>query len=118
MSFDAPLIADGADEAVHFDVADTEPSPEARLLDGSLSEDLQKVMDQLSEEQRLLVILADVEQLPYKDIAELMGKPVGTIRSRLHRAHKQMRQKLDRIRESKSAGCKCGMGLCLNPGAC
>jgi RNA polymerase sigma-70 factor (ECF subfamily) len=43
----------------------------------------------------LLVTLADIEELPYKEIAEIMDTPVGTIRSRLHRTHKMLRAKLE-----------------------
>ncbi|RYG29900.1 hypothetical protein EON81_25890, partial [bacterium] len=39
--------------------------------------DLQRAMNSLSPEQRLLVTLADIEGVPYKDIAEMLDKPVG-----------------------------------------
>ena len=64
---------------------------------------LQTVLASLSEEQKTLVLLADVEGLPYKEISELMGKPVGTIRSRLHRTHKLMRQRLDALKAHKES---------------
>lgn len=120
MSYDAPLQAESTDETVYFDVPDVTPGPEAQMIDRSFSEDLQQVLSGLSEEQRTLVILADVEQMPYKDIAELMNKPVGTIRSRLHRAHKQMRSKLERLRACKtvpSKPCTCGLNFCAHAGA-
>jgi RNA polymerase sigma-70 factor (ECF subfamily) len=117
MSYDVPLQSDGIDEPVHFDVADSAPNPEAQLMNASFGEDLQKVLNSLPEEQRALVILADVEQMPYREIAELLGKPVGTIRSRLHRAHKLMRSKLERLRECKRPKCTCGFGLCAHAGA-
>ena len=86
-------------------MADEKPNPEQEMMEHTYSEDLQKVLDSLTAEQRLLVTLADVEGLPYKDIADMMDKPVGTIRSRLHRTHKLIRARLEQSRrqEGKSA---------------
>ncbi len=116
MSYDAPLQKEGSDETVYFDVPDGSPNAEQKLLSETFGEDLQKVLATLSEEQRLLITLADVEQMPYKEIADLMGKPVGTIRSRLHRAHKQMRLRLERLRECQHPPCTCGLRVCGQAG--
>jgi RNA polymerase sigma-70 factor (ECF subfamily) len=43
---------------------------------------------------RLVVVLADVEELTYREIADVMGVPVGTVMSRLHRARQRLRQQL------------------------
>jgi RNA polymerase sigma-70 factor (ECF subfamily) len=48
----------------------------------------------LPEDFRLVVYYADVEGFAYKEIAEIMGTPVGTVMSRLHRGRKQLREKL------------------------
>ncbi len=100
VSYDAPLNA-GNDDVVHFEVADSAPIADQILVNQTLSEDMHAVMESLTEEQRTLIILADVEGMPYKDISEIMGKPVGTIRSRLHRTHKLMRQRLEALRSIK-----------------
>lgn len=100
VSYDAPLQT-GSDDTVHFDVADSLPTADQKLISETMGEELQSVLDSLSQEQRTLVMLADVEGLPYKEISELMGKPVGTIRSRLHRTHKLMRQRLEANRVQK-----------------
>lgn len=102
MSFDAPLIKEGADDHVYFDVPDHSPNAEKSLMNESLSEDLEKTLNVLTPEQRLLVTLADIEQVPYNEIAAMMNKPVGTIRSRLHRAHKLMRSTLERIQTHRA----------------
>lgn len=104
VSYDAPLPTGGSDETLFFDVPDRSPTPEATFLESHFSEDVQAVMDSLTEEQRLLITLADVEQVPYSEIAEIMGKPIGTIRSRLHRTHKAMRERLERLQRAKDKG--------------
>jgi RNA polymerase sigma-70 factor, ECF subfamily len=101
MSYDAPLQKDGSDENLYFDVPDQGPTPESHILNNSFSEDLQRVLNSLTPEQRLLVTLADIEGLPYKEIADIVDKPIGTIRSRLHRTHKLMRQRLEQIEREK-----------------
>lgn len=106
VSYDTPLQSGSGEENLYFDMADEKPNPEQEMLSDTFSEDLQKALDSLSAEQRLLVTLADVEGMPYKDIAEMLDKPVGTIRSRLHRTHKLIRARLEQIRrqDPKSAG--------------
>jgi len=98
VSYDAPLPSANADDNLRFDVADDAPNPEETMLRETYSEDLQLVLNSLSPEQRLLITLADVENVPYQEIADMMGKPVGTIRSRLHRTHKLIRNRLEALR--------------------
>lgn len=109
MSYDAPYQRDGGEETIWFDMADVRPNPEDETLNHTLSEEVQASLDQLSPEQQLLVRLADIEQVPYSEIAQMLNKPVGTVRSRLHRAHKQMRETIERARRSRKAN-----GLCLS----
>lgn len=114
VSYDTPLVREGGDENLYFDMADDAPNPEQKVLESSFSEDLQRALNSLSPEQRLLVTLADVEGVPYKDIAEMMEKPVGTIRSRLHRTHKLIRSRLEQIkREGQGASPRGRLKLAL-----
>jgi RNA polymerase sigma-70 factor (ECF subfamily) len=94
VSFDAPMQADGADDDVYFDSADERENPEEVLVNNSLSEAMEWALSTLSDEHRTLVVLADIQGLPYAEISEIIGAPVGTIRSRLHRIHKTLRARL------------------------
>src|SRR3954471_13745978 len=63
-------------------------SPERTLLDRSVSDDVQKALDALPDDFRTAVVLCDVQGLSYKEIAEIMQTPVGTVMSRLFRGRK------------------------------
>lgn len=56
-------------------------------------------LNELPNSFRVAVYLADVEDLAYQDIAELMGTPVGTVMSRVHRGRRQLRSRIDNARQ-------------------
>jgi RNA polymerase sigma-70 factor (ECF subfamily) len=63
-------------------------------------EDVQKALEALPEGFRLAVLLADVEGFSYKEIAEILGIPIGTVMSRLHRGRRALEKALwERVRE-------------------
>jgi len=94
ISYDAPLTRDASEEGLFFDVPDHGATPEDVLVGDMLSEDLQLAINSLNQDQQLLIKLADVEGMPYREIAQILGKPIGTIRSRLHRTHRLLRTRL------------------------
>jgi RNA polymerase sigma-70 factor (ECF subfamily) len=49
---------------------------------------------ELSEEYRTVLVLKEMEDLRYEEIAEIVGCPIGTVRSRIHRARSELREKL------------------------
>lgn len=59
-----------------------------------LAEEIQRALDELPEEHRTIVLLADVEELSYREIADIAGCPIGTVMSRLHRARKALQSRL------------------------
>jgi RNA polymerase sigma-70 factor (ECF subfamily) len=98
VSYDTPFQPDGFMDMVQFDSADERLNPEEALLFDTVSEELERSLALLTEDQRRLVWLADVEGLPYGEIAAMFKAPVGTIRSRLHRAHKQLKAYLEQAK--------------------
>jgi RNA polymerase sigma-70 factor (ECF subfamily) len=70
------------------------PSAEMEALDRTTDSDLLRALRGLPNEFRTAVYLADIEGYPYREIAEIMGTPVGTVMSRLHRGRKRIREQL------------------------
>lgn len=68
--------------------------PESQALRSLLEKEITRALDELPEEFRLAVVLSDVEELSYKEIAEIMGCPIGTVMSRLHRGRRLLKRRL------------------------
>jgi RNA polymerase sigma-70 factor (ECF subfamily) len=86
----------GAGRVAGWDVADSRPSPDSVILEGSMDEPVQNALSSINPVFRTAVILADVEEMAYEEIAEIMGTSVGTVRSRIHRGRRQLREHLTR----------------------
>jgi RNA polymerase sigma-70 factor (ECF subfamily) len=69
-------------------------SAEDEVMDLFTDDDVKKAIEALPEQFRLAVLLADVEGFSYKEIAEILGIPIGTVMSRLHRGRKGLQKAL------------------------
>lgn len=94
----------------HYRWQDTHPTPlsledddlelvveetlDKNLFDHLLDEEVTQALAELPAEMRLAVLLADVEEFSYRDMAEILGWPLGSVMSRLHRGRQKLRQLL------------------------
>jgi RNA polymerase sigma-70 factor (ECF subfamily) len=88
---------DDVDEWYLFDrlgARNVEGSAEEEVLDKIPDADVKAALESLPENFRLPVLLADVEGFSYKEIADIMGSPIGTVMSRLHRGRKALEKAL------------------------
>jgi RNA polymerase sigma-70 factor, ECF subfamily len=82
------------DGVLVHEAAEAQKSPESMLVDRSVSDDVQRALEALPDDFRVAVVLCDIEGLSYKEIAEVMGTPVGTVMSRLFRGRRLLQASL------------------------
>ena len=70
------------------------PAPEAAVMAAETNRRVMEALEELDDEFRLVVVLCDMEEMDYAQIAQVLGVPVGTVKSRLHRARCMLREKL------------------------
>jgi RNA polymerase sigma-70 factor (ECF subfamily) len=78
-------------------LADSTPRPDAALERNELEAALGRAIAELPEDRRIVVVLRDLEGLSYEEIAQALDLELGTVRSRLHRARADLRDKLERF---------------------
>jgi RNA polymerase sigma-70 factor (ECF subfamily) len=71
-----------------------DPGPEEAAVAGETQRRVEAALASLDEEHRLVAVLSDIEQMDYAQIADVLDVPVGTVKSRLHRARCMLRRKL------------------------
>jgi RNA polymerase sigma-70 factor, ECF subfamily len=94
--------SDPFDERVHVQ-PETEPDPERRLLRDAERRRVAQALEELPLHQREILVLREWEGLSYKEIADVMGLPIGTVMSSLSRARGRLRQALEDPRSVASA---------------
>src|SRR5680860_929777 len=77
-----------------LEAVEAQRSPESEVLDAIPESVVKEALEDLPEQFRMAVLLADVEGFSYKEIAEITDVPIGTVMSRLHRGRKQLQKRL------------------------
>jgi RNA polymerase sigma-70 factor (ECF subfamily) len=84
-----------------LEAVDADQTPENIVLDQIPESIVKEALEDLPEQFRMAVLLADVEGFSYKEIAEIMDVPIGTVMSRLHRGRKQLQKRLWNFAEER-----------------
>src|SRR5688500_16334387 len=77
-----------------LEAAEAGKTPESEVLDSMPDNVVKEALEGLPDQFRMAVLLADVEGFSYKEIADIMDVPIGTVMSRLHRGRKQLQKSL------------------------
>jgi RNA polymerase sigma-70 factor, ECF subfamily len=81
-------------------VADPSPGPDAAASASALRAVVTRALDSLPDDQREILVLREMQQLSYREIAQVVGLPIGTVMSRLSRARRRLQQTLGPVQES------------------
>jgi RNA polymerase sigma-70 factor (ECF subfamily) len=81
--------------------APTEPTPESLLMDRSLDEQVAQALAALPEEFRVAILMVDIDELSYEEVANALEIPVGTVKSRVSRGRADLRRKLGALAASR-----------------
>ncbi len=81
---------------------DEGPPPEARLETEERASVLMAALERLSEEHRLILVLREMDEMSYEEISEILDLPIGTVRSRLHRARGQLKEEMQNYFQDNS----------------
>lgn len=90
VSLDEPIQT--TEGSMTREVPSWDHDPESILMDAQMSELMQKALDDLSKEQKAVLLLREIEELSYEEIAVTMNCSLGTVRSRLSRAKDALRK--------------------------
>jgi len=87
-------VLDGDGDDPPYDPPGREPAPDRRIGDSETRDRIERAIAELDADHQAVVVLRDVEGLDYGGISEVLGCSRGTVKSRLHRARLELRQKL------------------------
>ena len=87
---------DATRERIGYEPPDARPDgqPSHFLEQAERQALVQQALSQLTDEYRTVLVLKEIEELKYEEIAEIVGCPIGTVRSRIHRARLELHEKL------------------------
>ncbi len=89
----------GRDGSAVVDPDDGRPEPDVLAQQAELGRRIEQAIAELDEDHRIVVVLKDVEGFDYEQIAQIVGCPRGTVKSRLHRARLKLRERLTTLVE-------------------
>lgn len=95
---------DGDDERPRIELVDPGPPPDEELFTKVQRERLDILLRSLPPRYRVVVVLRHKEEMSYDEIAAELDIPIGTVKARLHRAHRILRNKLGGAREAGAGG--------------
>ena len=97
------LAANDNEGSRSIDFEGNAPPPDDRMSRSEDVEQLQNAMGRLSEEHRTVLTLREMQQMDYEAISEILELPIGTVRSRIHRAREQLKQQLEFLMHTKES---------------
>ncbi len=103
VSMDEPISFEDGDENVTRDIEDKSAGPEEIMQRQELQDVVQNAMEQLPEQFRTAIVLREMNQLSYEEIAVLTGSELGTVKSRIARARNKVQQVIGDYVERKAA---------------
>ena len=86
-----------------LEAADANRTPEAEVLDGIPDSEVKEALESIPEQFRMAVILADVEGFSYKEIADILEVPIGTVMSRIHRGRRALQTEVVGVRGAQQS---------------
>ena len=92
VSFDQVVHPEGDRAPMQF--AEDAPSPQEQMVDGEERAVLRAALERLTEPHRIVFELAVYQERPYSEVSELLGIPVGTVKSRMHNAVRALKEML------------------------
>lgn len=97
LSLNSPLTARGGRRSELQDIVpDPSPAVDKSVEDGELQSAVKGALTSLPEDEQLVVVLREYQGMKYSEIAEVMDRPIGTLKSINHRAHERLRHALAR----------------------
>lgn len=101
---------EGEDERPRIELVDPGPGPDDQFLSGAERDRLDVLLHSLPPRYRVVVLLRHKEDMSYEEIADELEIPIGTVKARLHRAHRLLRTKLEEAADGDDGGEASGDG--------
>lgn len=102
ISIDKPI--ETSDGSMQMDIEDKSRTPEELLESKETSEEVQEALSQISDNNRIVVVLRDIKGFSYSEISDIIEVPVGTIKSRINRGRHELKTLLIKKREKALQG--------------